>query len=196
MRFLSSRIRNLVLCSAAAVAILPAASFAGGRWDKDRKHDVDVRVDIDLSRGRFPHHDQRIWVEPVYRTVCDRVWVEPVYRDVCDRVWHEPVYETRIERVWCEPRYEYRDVVKIDFMGNRIRARDRVCLEQGHWDDREARVCVREGFWEDVTRRELVCAGYWKTIERRECVSEGYWTTRHGHGDRYAKRDRGNRYRD
>lgn len=206
MKF-STRIRNLVLCSAAALAIVPGVASAGDRWDKDRdrnRRDVDIRVDIDFSRDRFPRHDdryeQRVWVEPVYRTVTDRVWVEPVYREVCDRVWVEPVFEERCERVWVEARYEYRDVVRIDYRGAKFRARERVCVEPAHWEERKVRVCVREGRWEDVRRREVVCEGHWKTIERRECVSEGYWTTKvvrgHRGGDYYARGDRGDRYRD
>jgi hypothetical protein len=209
MKF-STRIRNLVLCSASALAIVPSVASAGDRWDKDRRRDrdVDVRVDIEFSRDRFPRRDpddcvtyeKRVWVEPVYRTVCDRVWVEAVYRDVCDRVWVEPVFEERCERVWVEARYEYRDVIRVDFRGAQFRARERVCVEPAHWEDRGVRVCVREGYWDDVRRRECVSEGHWKTIERRECVSEGYWTTKvvrnqHG-GDYYARGDRGDRYRD
>jgi hypothetical protein len=119
------------------------------------------------------------------------------------------VFEERCERVWVDARYEYRDVVRLDICGNRVTYRERVCVREGHWDERRVRVCVREGYWEDVCRRELVCEGHFKTIERRECVSEGYWTTKtvrerrnswHGDGledrDRYARSDRGERYDD
>ncbi|MCS7034238.1 MAG: hypothetical protein NZ561_09620 [Phycisphaerae bacterium] len=198
-----SRIRNLMLCTAAAAVLCPTAAFAGGRWDSDRhrQRELDLRVEVDFGRDRFPRceeREERVWVEPVYRTVRDRVWVEPVYREVCDRVWHEPIYETRLERVWVEPVYEWRDVIRIDFCGNRFRARERVCVEPGRWEYREVRVCVREGYWEDVRRRELVSPGYWKTIERRECISEGYWTTRpvRSRGQLVAWYDRGERYRD
>ena len=80
-----------------AVASAPALAFAdrGGRYDRgdryrDRDHDhhSDVRVDINIGSGpvicepaRVEERVTRVWVEPVYRTVCDRVWIEPVYRD-------------------------------------------------------------------------------------------------------------------
>jgi len=217
----TSRWSKALLCSVAAIAALPAVASAGGRWDSDRdsKRRVDVRVDIDVSRDRFPRRDsddsqwvsyeKRVFVEPVYRTVSDRVWVEPVYRDVCDRVWHEAVYDDRRERVWVDERFEYREVVRFDLCGNRIVCRERVCVEPGHYEERRVRVCVREGYWQDVSRREVVCDGHWKKIERRECVSEGYWTTNtvrerrnswHGDGledrNRYARGDRGARYDD
>jgi hypothetical protein len=215
-------VRKFALAAAVVGVVgLPSVATAG-RWDQDddrgKRYDdrdgrksgrIDVRVDINSSRDRFPGRDgyvtyeKRVWVEPVYRTVCDRVWIEPEYRTVCDRVWHEPVYEDRCERVWVPDRFEVRYEKYWDGCGWRKRE-VRVCVERGHWEERPTRVCVREGYWEDVTRRECVREGHWKNIERRELVSAGYWTTKlvrekrnayQGDG-RYASADRGDRYDD
>lgn len=175
----------------------------------DRRSGGSIRVELEFGRDRdrqryddCVEYEKRVWVEPVYRTVCDRVWVEPTYRTVTERVWREPVYEERCERVWVPERYERREVRFWDGCGWRVRF-ERVCVEPGRWETRTTRVCVREGYWEDVCRRELVCEGRWQTIERRELVSEGYWTTKvvrekrnRWHGDGYASADRGDRYRD
>ena len=93
------------------------------RRDHDRGHS-DHRsggyFDILIGGGTFssprppfyppPPCEERVWVPPVYRTVCDRRWVEPVYRTVCDRVWIEPVTQTTCERIWVADRYESRNV--------------------------------------------------------------------------------------
>src|SRR6266487_1699190 len=42
----------------------------------------------------LPPGYHRIWVEPVYRTICKRVWHEPLYTTVCDRIWVDGHYET------------------------------------------------------------------------------------------------------
>lgn len=167
-----------------------------------------VRIDVEIGRDRdrvryddWVEYEKRVWVEPVYRTVCDRVWIEPTYCTVTERVWVEPVYEERCERVWIPERYERREVRFWDGRGWGVRV-ERLCVEPGRWEERPTRVCVREGYWQDVCRQELVCAGRWETVERRELVSAGYWTTqvvrekRNGWAGGYAAADRGERYRD
>lgn len=202
---------SIVAATAFALIGFPTVAAAGGRWDGDRgqrysddnrkkSSRVDVRVDFEYSRNRIERHEDhvvhedRVWVEPAYRTVHERVWVEPEYRIVCDRVWVEPIYEDRCERVWVPERFEIRETRYWDGYAWRIRA-ERVCVERGRWEDRPVRVCVREGYWQNVERRVVVCEGYWRTIERREQISAGYWTTSRVSG-RFAAVDRGDRYRD
>src|SRR5689334_14456983 len=85
-----------------AVALVAAPAHA---WERERyhdrydhhdhydHHDGNVRVDVGFGQRcepRVVERQVRVWVEPVYRTVCDRVWVEPVVRTECERVWVPP----------------------------------------------------------------------------------------------------------
>src|ERR1044072_1710055 len=108
------------ILAAAIVGVLPAMALADHHdqgehraygHDREERRDRDDhrgggRVEIDVRAGGYERppvavtREARVWVEPVYRTVCDRVWVEPVYRTVCDRVWVEPVVQKVCERVW------------------------------------------------------------------------------------------------
>lgn len=184
--------------------MIPAGAFAGGRYhdardDDDRgrryehhderseSHDrsSDTRVNFDIRFGtdpfcrpeRYEERVTRVWVEPVYRTVCDRVWVEPVYRTNCDRVWVEPAYREDCTQVWVPERYEVREHVEWR-RGHRVVVRDRVCVERGHYETRRTRVCVREGHWETVEHRVLVCEGHWQNVERQELACAGHWEDR------------------
>src|SRR5690242_2698091 len=84
--------------AAAAIGAVPAAALAD-HHDYDRP---SVHVDLGLHRSqqRVEERADRVWIEPVYRTVTDRQWVEPVYRTVYDHVWVPPVTQTVIDRVW------------------------------------------------------------------------------------------------
>jgi len=152
------------------------------RWDHHEHHDDRaVRVDVDLNFNRPPRYEERqtrVWVEPVYRTVCDRVWVEPVYKTVCDRVWHEPVVRTECERVWVPACFEVRTVTRRDECGRPLRVRERVEVAPGHFEERRHEVVVRPGYYETVERRELACDGHWDTVERRELVCDGHYEWR------------------
>ena len=92
----------------------------------------------------------RVWVPPVYRTVCEQVWVPPTYRTVCERVWVPDRYEERCET---------------EGFGHFRRTRT-------------VRVLVERGHYEDVERQVEVAAGYYKTVERQELVCEGHWEDR------------------
>lgn len=105
----------------------------------------------------------------------DRVWVEPVYRTVSDRVWVEPVYKTVCENVWVPERCEVRETVCFE-RGHRIVRRDRVIVEPGHFDRVERRVLVSDGHFDCVERQELVCAGHFETRVVR--VERPHWHDR------------------
>src|SRR4051812_11888493 len=96
---------TLALAGAAAVAALGAGPSLAQADRYDRGHDRydrfrDERVDFRIGERHDPVEERRVWVEPVYRTVCDKVFVEPVYRTEIERVWCEPVYQTVCEKVW------------------------------------------------------------------------------------------------
>jgi hypothetical protein len=183
----------LMLATAAAGLGIAAPAMAHDRdgWGRGRYYDGRVEAsnigfNIDIlfgSRERRPEpacepaRVERVWVEPVYRTVCDRVWVPAEYRTVCDRVWREPIVEDRCERVWCEPVYKTVKDVKIIGMTRYIVER-RVLVSPGHWDEVHRKVVVAPGHWENVERQELVCDAHWKTVERQELVSAGHWEER------------------
>ena len=155
-------------------------------WRRDSyRRDSGTRVDIDIRTGpsweRVPPPpvcaEERVWVEPVYRTVCDRIWVAPVYRTVIDKVWVEPVVERRTDRVWVPDRYETRETVCYE-RGRRVVRCERVLVERGHYAYRPCDVVVRPGHFKECPRQELVCEGRWETVERQELVSAGHWETR------------------
>jgi hypothetical protein len=170
--------RELVMCktlkhvvtlglATGAVALAAAPAQAGprgryyDRYDHDR-HDDHVHVGVDIGRRYEPRYEERrvrVWVEPVYRTVCDRVWVEPVVRTECERVWVPAVYE-------------WREVTRRDFCGRLERVRERVEVEPGHFEERRREVVVRPGHWDTVERQELVCAGHYEWRTERVRVAE------------------------
>ena len=195
-------------CLAAVFAALPATALADGDDDDDRgrryrhddrrddrgdryRHDdrdrdrACGRIGITIGGGGIVHHpapprvvEQRVWVEPVYRTVIERKWVPPVYRTVTERVWIEPVVRTIPDRKWVPDRYAWRDVVHYDHYGRRCIRRERVLVEPAHFVDCPRTVEIAPGRWEEHARQELVCEGRWEMCERQELVSAGYWTTR------------------
>jgi len=174
------RMATLFLAGAAAVAALGAGpSLAqADRYGRGRDYDRDDRgrdthVNFRIGeRDRF--EERRVWVEPVYRTVCDKVWVEPVYRTECEKVWCEPVYQTVCEKVWCPDRFEVRDTVCYEH-GRRVIHRERVLVERGHYVEQNRQVLVTPGHYDNVEHRVCVSEGHWSTVERRECVTQGHW---------------------
>jgi hypothetical protein len=151
-------------------------------WQPPPRERSHVAVDVQLGNGLctlpvIEERQTRVWVEPVYRTVCDRVWVEPVYRATFERVWHEPVYREEFNRVWVPDRWEIRHTVVWD-CDRRVVRQDRVLVEPAHFAMRPRRILVCAGRWETVERRELVCEGHWKTVEHQELVSPGRWEVR------------------
>ena len=154
--------------------------------DNDRRHGArpSIGISIGSHTGGIVRHEpprvveERVYVEPVYRTVVDRKWVPPVYRTVTERVWVEPVVRTIPDRAWVPERFEWRDVVYHDHYGRRRVKQERVLVEPGHFVDCPRTVEIAPGRWDTCTRQELVCEGRWETCERQELVSAGYWTTR------------------
>lgn len=192
--------------SLAVSAALPSTALGGDRHDRgsrygrdDRRDDHrsrhdewrrdsrggNARGDIDIRTGpaweRVPPPpvcvEERVWVEPVYRTVFDRVWVAPVYRTVTEKVWVEPVIERRSDRVWIPDRYAVRETVCYE-RGRRIIRREHVLIERGHFEYRPCDVVVQPGHFKECPRQELVCEGRWESVDRRELVSAGHWETR------------------
>jgi hypothetical protein len=121
--------------------------------------------------------EERVWLDPVYRTVCDKHWCEPVYRTVCDRVWIEPVTRTEYERQWIPDRFEWRNVDTYA-NGHRYVERQSVLVEAAHWGDVPHTVIITPGRYEDRPRQELVSAGHFETTEHQELVSAGHWEVR------------------
>jgi len=120
------------LLAAGVMGIVPTAAFAA-------PHD-DVRVDF-----RFGPHGPTIdvrHVEPVYENREVRVWVDPVYRTVCDHVW-------------VPDRFEDRQVVSY-WRGRRQVHVERVLVQAGHYEDVERQEVVTPGHWETHLERVRV----------------------------------------
>src|SRR5688500_9520136 len=141
----SKRIATLALAAAGACFALGATPVeAGERHGRDRNR---VSVGIEIGASRHDHRgggddycepgyafrETKVWVEPVYRTVCDRVWVEAEYRTVCEKVWVAPETKVVCEKIWVPDRYEHRTVVRRDRHGHVIRCEERVLVQRGHY---------------------------------------------------------------
>jgi len=146
--------------------------------DHDRDRDAHARVGVQIGG----HDEDRVWVEPVYRTVCDQVYVPAEYRTVTDHVWIAPVTQKVSERVWIEPKYEARPV---DPFG-RIHAVEKVQVKPGHYEDVCRDVVVTPGCYQDVQRQELVCDAHYTSVERQELLTPGHWETRGHDRDGFA----------
>src|SRR5687767_7127785 len=86
----SKRLATLALAAAGACCMLGAApAEAGDRYGRDRYRDRDERVSVGIEVGSSRHHHDDDYCEPGYAFRETKVWVEPVYRTVCDRVWVE-----------------------------------------------------------------------------------------------------------
>jgi hypothetical protein len=98
---------------------------------------------------------------PVVVDHTDRVWVDPVYRTVTERVWVAPVVEDRDVHTWVPDRFEVRDV-EVRQGDRHYWTRQRVLVEPGHDVCQRTEVEVAPGHWEDVQRQELVTSGHWE----------------------------------
>ena len=156
-------------------------------WHRDGHHDDnDFGFGLNIRIGEpYPApRRERVWVEPVYRTVCEKVWVEPVYRDECERVWVEPVYRTVCDRVWVPARVEVSYVDRVGWHGRVYRDRVERVVAPGHFEEVRRQELVTPGRWEEHPRRVLVTAGFFRTVERQELVSAGHWEWRPVGADR------------
>ena len=177
-------------------AALPSAPALAdrGKWDRDdekrddsghdrrddrhddrRRDHGDVRVDFGFGpriEEREEIHVGKVYVEPVYRTVCDKVWVEPVYKTVRDKIEVPAVTKTISERVLVPDRFEERDVVGIDFRGRRCTIRQRVLVERAHYERVERTIEVVPARTDTVERRVLVSEGHWEVKRERVIVEE------------------------
>jgi hypothetical protein len=136
------------LLAAAALSILPAATFADHHDDH-----VDVRGGIGLNLN---------FGNPVVEERTTQVWVEPAYHTVTDRVWCPPVTQNVTQRIWITDGFETRDVIRYE-RGRRIIVRENVLVTPGHYEDRVAQVEVTPGHYEDVQRQECVTPGHYET---------------------------------
>lgn len=125
---------------AAAPAPVQAGDFSIGFefGSHERREESVIRVE----------RTARVWVPPVYRTVCEQVWVPPTYRTVCERVWVPDRYEERCETIGHGPFRRTRTV--------------RVLVEPAHYEDVERQIEVAAGYYKTVERQELVCEGHWE----------------------------------
>lgn len=165
----------------AVVAGLPAVAAAHPHHDVHI--DVAVPVVVDPGPDACPPPVQvarQVWVEPVYRTVCDRQWVEPVTRTCTDHVWIPPVTTTAAPAaVWVPDQYAWREGVSYDAYGYPRRCRVQVLVAAGHYQTTGGgTVVVTPGYYQDVTRTEVVAVGHWQDVQRQEVVAAGHWETR------------------
>jgi len=114
-----------------------------GYEHRDDRHD---HVGFDLRIGRQP---ERVWVPPVYRTVCEQQWVAPVYNTVTEQILVPDRFEDRTVRYqdhgrWC----------------TRV---DHLLIEPAHYITQTRQVCVTEGHYQNVDRQVLVTDGHWET---------------------------------
>ena len=148
------------LLAATTIGIIPTAALADHHGydrycdrDRDRGHaDIEFRSCRDECTPAYA--ERRVWVEPVYRTVCDRVWIAPLFQKVC-------------ERVWVPDRYEKRRIIHC----NKLVTVERVLVQCAHYETREREIVVTPGHFENVERQELVCAGHWETFREPVAVS-------------------------
>src|SRR5665213_2961468 len=93
------------------------------------------------------HVDFRIGFPPVI--VESRA---PVYVDRDVRVWVDPVYQTVCDRVWAPDQFEDRDVVYYHH-GWRHVTRERVCVSTGHFENVNRAVVMIPGHVESRIER-------------------------------------------
>ena len=173
---------TLILATTAGLATLAPLTAQAGERHRDDHFGLDIRIGGDRPTRRWcpgvtEDHAIQIWVEPVYRTVCDQVYEQPVYRTIVDRVYCEPVYRTICETVYVPDRFETRDVVCYDRGRPYIRT-ERVLVCRGHNERIERRVLVTEGHYDTVERQVLVSEGRYRKVERQEMITPGHYETR------------------
>jgi hypothetical protein len=133
----------------------------------------DVRF---IYNARPQGHNDRVWVEPVYRDVERVIEVPGVYEEHARRVWVEAVYEVRRVLVRVPEEIVYRKVARYDGRGRvkgytTVREVVRPCRDT--W--REERVCVTPGHYETVIEKVCVRPASTKVIVERVLVRDGYW---------------------
>ncbi len=152
--------RNLVTRKAALglAAVLGLTSIAAA----PQKAQADWRIGIDLrdSGPRYETRTTRVWIEPVYRIVCDRQWVEATYQTVC-------------ERVWVPDRYEDRQIVRYDGWCRHIEC-VRVLVQPAHYEEQQRQIVIAPAHTQDVQRQELVSPGHWEYRQERAGVCDPY----------------------
>jgi hypothetical protein len=173
-----SRRAALMAAAAAGIASLGMApATASAHRDRDR-----CDADIVISRPCSPVIETReaqIWVEPVYRTVCEDVVIPPTCHTVSERVWIEPRVRSVGESVFVPERWEERTVVRDDHCGRPVNYRTvRVLVEKAHYETRCHDEVVVPGHFEIVDRQVPDCAPVTRRVERRELVTPGHFECR------------------
>lgn len=197
-----SALRKAAVSAAIVAGLSVTATTFAGRYDRDDhrpdprdrrfdRHDVrvdehrtDVHVNIDLNGG-YAHPMQRVeerttqvWVEPVYRSVCDRVWVAPVYRTETTRQWRDAEVINETRQVWIPDRWEERTSRGGWRDGCRDGHAERVLVERGHYETRTVPVIVKEAGWHNVDTQVVVCDGHFEEVQRQELIAPGHYETR------------------
>jgi hypothetical protein len=147
MDMLTARISKLLTTAVGAAVLGFAPAMASAR-----PHFGDVGVDVVVD----PQPCSPVVVDHV-----DRVWVEPVYRTVCDRVWVAPVVEDRDLHTWVPDRYELQDVVVREHHHTFV-TQQNVLVEPAHDVCERQQVVVTPGDWADVPRQEVIVAGHYE----------------------------------
>ena len=133
---------------------------------------AQVWIDVSQLGDRAPEWVDSKYYKPTPAPPPVRmIWVEPVYRIVCERIWHEPVYQTVRDRIWVEGHY----IVSTDVSHDRCNEPAIVYLHMparvwvpGHYETIERRICVSRGYWETVRIKELITPGHWETAACRD----------------------------
>jgi hypothetical protein len=126
--FAPSGLKGMLVAS--AIGLAPTAAFAG--------HHDDFRIDLRIG-SRGPAVEWRELRPRYYEDREVRVWVDPVYRTVCDHVW-------------VPDRFEFRDVVEYHH-GYRHIVRERVLVDRCHYQDVPRQELVCAGHWETHIER-------------------------------------------
>lgn len=183
-----TRIRAIGTCAIALGTFAASPALAGGR--------SRVGVSVDIGRTAVVPVT-RVIVEPaVYETREQRVWVEPVYRTEIVEVPVPALYEKRIRRVWVPAVTEVRKVpatipavyeertTEIRKNGKKSVVRERVLLKPattimrdqtfvvrpGHWREEAEKICVRPASIRREERQVLITPGRWTTVVQRVCI--------------------------
>jgi hypothetical protein len=155
-----TKLRNTAIAAAAAACMAgaPAAALA---------HHRDFRVEVDVPCREV------VVPAPQCDPSPERVWVEPVYRTVTDRVWVEPVTMIRVERFDIPAQYGWREVVYYDRYGRPHRERQQVLISPARCEERSVPVVACPGHFEEQTHQQLVCEGHWESrVEQPTAVFE------------------------
>ncbi len=144
---------------------------------------VDVHNDdvgFGLAIGGHDHHDvhnDRVWVDAVWRNDGGRVWVEPVWVKTGSRVWVPPVTQDAVAKVWVDSVYQDQEQVSWSH-GHRVVVHVQVEVTPGHYEKQHTTVVVAPGHWEGQDTWALKSDGHWEGHDNWVLVSDGHYEDR------------------